>query len=802
MTRRRGVLAGLAGAAIVLVAGRVVASLYVEYAWYQGLGLPGLARAALAGELLLRGGSTLLATLFLFANLYAVRLSVVSLVLPRRVGDLEFGEEVPGRYLAATAAILAVAVGSFLGMSGDAWPQFALALEGVRFGERDPYFENDLGFYVAALPVELALFHWAQRLLIVTVLVVALLYALTPSVRWRGRTLYISEYVRRHLTVLGGVLLVLFAWGFRLESYQLLFEGSGAAGAFSAVDLQVRVPGSLVLAATALGAGLIVVWAGFAGQVRLAFFAVTVVLLLSVVIRYVLPVALRPGGDRARVEAPYLATREAFTRRAFGADRIATRRDFPDSTLQPVGPRAVAVWDAPALRRTVDGAAAVGWARAGDEVHAVVAQRGFVEGGEATPWTVTRIAAWGADAFGEPIPVRPPDRDALDVLPLAVVADSAPAYRVVPDPAGIILGAAAGEWGTRLAHAWALQNFRILLGRLPEANPTIVLMPRLRERVAAAAPFFVQGATPRPAAAGDTLFWTLDLYTTSNAYPLSEPLSIAGGEYRYFHPAGHAIVNAATGRIRVLPVVDPEPVVRAWMERYPALFVDEREVPPSVASVLLPHADAVRARAITFARLGPTELDAPARRRHLAVEHGADSIVGGGVTPAALRGGDGLSIVVPVLGEDDRLAGAVVASGPSARSRWIPAGDSAPFWELVLDRLRSADSTSARRDARPVRGRVRLLPGAEAFTFVQPTYLWPSRGGPTLAGVNTFAGGVSASAGLAWVPPGTAAGDTAASPPDARALYTRMREALRRGDWRAFGAAFDSLGRALQVPIP
>jgi hypothetical protein len=27
-----------------------------------------------------------------------------------------------------------------------------------------------------------------------------------------------------------------------------------------------------------------------------------------------------------------------------------------------------------------------------------------------------------------------------------------------------------------------------------------------------------------------------------------------------------------------------------------------------------------------------------------------------------------------------------------------------------------------------------------------------------------------------------------------RALYASMRDALRRGDWRAFGAAFDSLG--------
>jgi hypothetical protein len=34
------------------------------------------------------------------------------------------------------------------------------------------------------------------------------------------------------------------------------------------------------------------------------------------------------------------------------------------------------------------------------------------------------------------------------------------------------------------------------------------------------------------------------------------------------------------------------------------------------------------------------------------------------------------------------------------------------------------------------------------------------------------------------------------------ALYTAMRDALRRGDWPAFGKAYDDLGRVLQAPAP
>ena len=803
MSRRRWVLVALAAAAIVLVAGRALAALYVEHAWYTALGLPRIARANLAGAVLLRGGTTAVATAFLFANLYAVRRSVLSFVLPRQVGDLEFGEEVPGRYLVGTAALIAVAVGSFLGLDGAHWPQFALAFDGVVFGERDPYFEHDLGFYVGWLPTELLFFAWAQRLLIVTAFVVLTLYALTPSVRWRGRSLYVSEYVRRHLTVLGGILLVLFAWAFRLESYQLLLDGSGAAGAFAAVDLQVRVPGALVLAATSLAAGLLVIFAGFGGQVRLAFFAVSVMLLLSVIVRFALPVALAPDGDRGRIEAPYLATRDGFTRRAFGADLVGLPEEEPAETSLVVrDPSSVAMWDAAALRRTVDGAAGVGWTRSGDRVQAVVAQRGFVEDGERSPWTVTRVAAWTADLGGAPVAVRPGAGESSDVLPPIVSGDSAPAYRVVANPGGVIVGASADRLGNRLAHAWALQNFRLLGARQTPAASTIVLRPQLEERIAAVAPFFVQGGIARPAVAGDSLFWTVDLYAATASYPLSEPLLIAGRTWRYFHPAGHAIVNAATGRVRIAPVPGAEPITGVWMDRFPELFVDPAGLPDGLAASLLPHEHVAWARALTFARIGSSARRAPTTRRHLAVEHGADSMLAGDVTPIVLSGAPGLSTVIPVLDERDGLAGLVVSSGAATATHWVPAGGQAAAWGDVLDALRGADSTPASRDARPVRGRVRILPTPGGIVFAQPVYLWPSRGAPSLAAVSTVSRSGSATMPVLRLAPGDAAGaaPTAPEPVPPRTVYLRLREALRRGDWSAFGALLDTLGRSLDAP--
>jgi hypothetical protein len=56
------------------------------------------------------------------------------------------------------------------------------------------------------------------------------------------------------------------------------------------------------------------------------------------------------------------------------------------------------------------------------------------------------------------------------------------------------------------------------------------------------------------------------------------------------------------------------------------------------------------------------------------------------------------------------------------------------------------------------------------------------------------------------VRPDTSGAGVAMTPADFRQrvndLYAAMRDALRRGDWTAFGKAYDDLGRVLRVPTP
>ena len=136
MTKRRVVIGVLVAAALVLSLGRWASEQYTDSLWFAALGASDVWRARFVNAMALRVGSFLFASAFAFVNLYAVRQSVVSLVLPRRIANIEIGEEVPSRYLLLVTAALSAALGITLTLSGDVWPTALLARTGRPSGPR------------------------------------------------------------------------------------------------------------------------------------------------------------------------------------------------------------------------------------------------------------------------------------------------------------------------------------------------------------------------------------------------------------------------------------------------------------------------------------------------------------------------------------------------------------------------------------------------------------------------------------------------------------------------------------------
>lgn len=502
---RRRLLAGVVIAAAVLVGGRAASTVFADYTWYSTLAAGALWSERAGDLLLIYGIGTVVAVLLAFVNLSALGRSIGILTLPRRMANVEFGEAVPRKYLDRFAFLVSLMIAAAATPLLPRWTSLAVARLGISFRESDPYFQHDLGFYVGWLPFEKSIYSWAMLLVVGISVVVVVLYSLTPGLRWERAGLRMSVRVRRHLSVLAALLLLITMWSYRLESYDLLVHGSGENGSFSYVDHQWLLPGLLILSIATAGAAITVLLSGWTGQLKTSFVAVTVIVLLSISVQELIPLLVRRFSARdAQMlrERPYLATRADYTKRAYA---------LTASTYAELRKSAVSA----ALDSVATSAASQQLLRQDSLVYP--GARGFV---------------------------------------------------LVANPQLDIAGQRLGEGLSRLGYAWAHQSFDLLSDSVPR-RARIVTVRDVRDRVRALAPVFAQGTIIEPMFHADTLYWKMELYSASSDYPLADHLVLAGEERSYFRHAATALINARTARVTMAADPSPDPVAEAWMRAFP-----------------------------------------------------------------------------------------------------------------------------------------------------------------------------------------------------------------------------------------
>lgn len=883
-----------AAVAALLVVGRTATALFVDHAWFEAMGVPALFWEQVIDTVLLQGGAWAAGSLFAFANLHAVRQTILAVAMPSRVANLELTAMVPARNLLSATIVLSLIVGGVLALPLTNWEALALVRHGVPFEEIEGIFDHDLGHYLYWLPFEETLYLWSLVSVVSLTAMVLVLYALTRSLRLEGRRIAVSTHVRRHLSVLGALVLLLLAWSYRLDGFDLLLAGSGPDGLFLRVDHRVTLRVDQILAYGSALAALIILRTGWTGQLRVAFVTLTIVLVSAIGLRHAVPPLLARGaalGDPARRDADYIAARALYSRRAFDVDAIRsaplgdTAAATPSATA-PVPMRTsllatrASLWDAGSL---ADGLGLRPFGRGGNAARDLTTtsdrRSSDPERREAGQHIDVSAPSWSlldgrvtALRVGRPVSgggnwrlslidaTQPVVRDS--VLGIGVLADDArpgPWPLVAPGlggarlldaaSAGDIPGALLDTPQARIAHAWALRDISLLGADSANGTPLLVMHRDVRERVRRLAPIFEQGATMHAVRDGQELHWVLHLYSASDRYPFSQRWQVGDRVVNYYKLAATAIVEASTGRVRLVPAPRPDALARTWITRLPRLFTSPAALPATVAAQLPTATDGAAVQVRTFARYGSRQVGSVTR-------HLPDSaFVDGPPAPLILdRAGSPLPAwSLPLLDDQDAVAGVVTATGGLDQTvYWTPAGPPTVVWPLMLQRVRGAvDSLLRPEDEATVddRGGSRALPRDSArrasaprdpawrdstardprWRLGRPEALVTTRGLLYLQGVRTTNDdgrlvfqhvavtdgqrvGLGATVAEALVAIGErvelAGGDEGArtgpvwpaAADDPARWYDAMRQAMRQGNWSAFGAAFDSLGRALGRP--
>ena len=839
MTTRRWLVLGAAAVAAVLLLARPLRGRRLRRLSLvrRARRRRALARAHRRDRRAARRRRSVAAALFAFVNLYAVRQSVVSLVLPRRVGNIEIGEEVPGRYLAGRGArcsrsSLGVAARAAVATTG--WRCAAARASAQPFGETDPYFGADLGFFVYWLPFESMLYTGRSS----CVLVVD--RRRHPALRADAEPALGARRALRRRRTCGGISRCSAACccccsrrgAIGSTCTRRCSSAAGPDGAFTlrrssrrrAGDLRARARRRSAPRSSCSGPGWI-------GQMRLAGVAVIAVVVLV-------------ARSRATV-APLVAPHVADRRRPRGA-RAAVPRDarrlhatrVRASTASSRHDSAIAL--SVAAPRRSPWVSGVGSAARSTRAHATRDARGDVAAARSA-WRTSadglvarrrrarrRRARSARDAVDGRRASSPPTRTSA-AAPLRVRRARARrrptiaarrAARVSPARSGYASSPirCSASPASRSSRTLARARARVGAAELPRCSrraPAAASDASSRIATCASAstllaPFFVQGRRVAPIVVGDSLYWAVDLYSASTDYPLSRRDSLA---------RRRAQLLCSTPRSAIVARVDGRRRASCPTRR----SIRSREAGSSASR----RSSAVdRAAAAAFARCSPPpvdgaaragdrvrrasgsrgdSLDVRARRRRSTAPTRASSATSRcrSRCPARRRS----ALALPLL-DEQRPAARRAASAPAARRgdrAWYPLVSARPALERAsLDRLRAARQRgTAPRDGPLVHGRVRVVPVA-AGIGVRPADL--PRGGRTARRRSAASRCSSATPSRSIAPRArrrvahgvrgapAVAGDVRAAPQ--RALRA-MRDALRRGDWVAFGRAFDALGRAL-----
>ncbi len=351
-------VAGYLLIALVLVGLIALLPLYVDWLWFQDLGYGGVFSTILGSRVLLGVVTGLLFFVLVWGSAaYALRSNAGQLELYTMDVNLPiFLDRMVRRGVQFVVLAGAVVVSVLAGLEASThWESFLTFRNAVPFGQTDPVFGIDIGFYVFRLDFVQFIYRTVQLALVAAVVAGAAILYLSRTVDILAGKLRITAVAAGHLGLLLALIAGLQAVGFRLGAYELLFAEGGALTGAGFTDIRVRLL-ALNLAIVAALAGAVLVL--LAARRRSLSLAVTG-LVLGMAVNFVVG---QLGGavvqrfvvqpDELNKETPYLARHIEATQQAYGLRDVERREVDFSGTLTPqdleknsVTLQSVRLWD-------------------------------------------------------------------------------------------------------------------------------------------------------------------------------------------------------------------------------------------------------------------------------------------------------------------------------------------------------------------------------------------------------------------------------------------------------------------------
>jgi uncharacterized protein len=812
-------------------------------------------------------------------------------------------------HLGVLGLIVLVTLGVAL-QAARAWQTVLQFLNPTPFGTVDPIFQRDISFYLFRLPLWQGVQSNLLGLLVWALLLAAGVYALKGEVRpERGWKYFLTGEAKAHLCLLLAAIAVLLAAGFWLDRYGLLYSDSGVIFGAGYTDVHARLQAYWLMGFVTLAiAALFLIALGRSGF-SLPIFGIVIYLGVLVLVNGLYPwfqqnFVVEP--NELTIERPYIEHNIAFTRAAYNLTEVSTEPFPAEDTLTRAvidanGPTVdnIRLWDYAPLLSTYKQLQEIRlyynfedvdidrYTLNGDYRQVTLSARELPVDQlppEAQNWINRQLKF--THGFG--VVMSPVNQVTTNGLPEFFIRNVPPVSTVdlpLDQPRiyygedtrnYIFTGANTDEFDypmgntnaayrytgaggvllnsplRRLAYAYDLGNFRILISNYFSPETRIHYHRLITDRVRQVAPFLTYDGDPYPAVIEGRIKWVLDGYTSSDRYPYSEPLNrrtdlvslvdsanpLMRGGVNYIRDAVKVFVDAYDGSLEFYARDPDDPILATYSRIFPTLFRPIAEMPTTYRVHLRYPQDIFTVQAQMYRAYHMENPEVFYNREDLwrFPEQTRDGV-------AAPMEPYYIIMKLPRLGQEEFLQ--ILPFTPANRDNmiaWMAGGSDGdnygrlllyefPKQELVFGpsqieaRISQTPEISeqltlwSQQGSGVIRGTLLVVPVEQSLLYVQPIYLRADQGElPELRRVIVAYGdrvvmretldqsldaifGETGPAPAEAPSPGTIAPLPATTTDLIRAAleaYQNGQQALQQGNWQSYGTAQEELGGILR----
>ena len=534
--------------------------------------------------------------------------------------------------------------------ASDKWNMVLRYLYWQPFGSTDPIFDRDIGFYVFALPFYafirsglLILFLLAGGLTIIWYLKNGALQIIGEIVQVEGKPpslpkITVAPTVKKHLIFLGGIIVLLLAWGYQLKIYGLLYSTLGPAFGASYTDVHIKIWVFRLLILTSLAFAVLLFINAFKPQTKLilvsgAIWVGSILVFATILPMVIQKIVVKP--NELAKESEYIGYNIDFTRKAYNLNKIKEVSFEVNDNLslkQAKKERAtiqnIRVWDERPLLQTYKQIQAI---RLYYDFNNVDVDRYWINGQyrqlmlaaremvvnhlplQANTW-VNRHLTY---THGYGLAASPVNEVTTEGLPRLVIKDVPPVsdigmqvdqpeiyygektnqYVLVntktkefdyPRGDSNVYTVYEGKGGVpinsfirRVLFAIEFMDSQILFTEYLTPESRIMYNRTIRKRANSLAPFLQYDRDPYLVLSGGKLYWMIDAYTTTDMYPYSVR---SHGPFKnpllnYVRNSVKVTVDAYNGNVCFYLIDEKDPIAKVYASIFPDLFKPFTEMP-------------------------------------------------------------------------------------------------------------------------------------------------------------------------------------------------------------------------------